>query len=96
MASISLVSGGLASSGDYERGIVVEGKRYSHLLNPQTGYPVSGLLSVSIQAEKCIMAGALATTAMIMGKAGFDWLDTMGLPYLVMDEDHRITGSLSE
>ena len=94
LASVALAVGALASSGDYQRRVIVDGQRYSHILNPKTGYPVSGLLSVSIQAEKCIMAGALATTAMIMGKAGIKWLDEMGVSYLAIDEEQKISGSI--
>jgi thiamine biosynthesis lipoprotein len=53
MATVDLVSGALATSGDYERFVEVEGRRYSHILNPQTGWPVGGLSSVSVISPDC-------------------------------------------
>lgn len=65
IATIPLMSGGLASSGDYARCFELNGKRYSHLLNPKTGRPIQGLASVSVWAEQCVVAGSIATIAML-------------------------------
>ena len=65
MAKIDLDDGGLASSGDYERFFMHEGKRYSHILNPMTGWPSSGLRAVSVAANLCSVAGSVATIAML-------------------------------
>ena len=48
MATVNLSDGGLASSGDYERFFFFEGERYSHILNPKTGWPSKGLRAVSV------------------------------------------------
>jgi thiamine biosynthesis lipoprotein len=67
--SVPLVEGSLATSGDYERYIEINGKRYSHLINPKSGYPAEGhYKSVSIISNSSIVAGAIATTVMIGGE----------------------------
>jgi hypothetical protein len=63
MATVDLGWGGIASSGDYERCIVVDGVRYGHILNPKTGWPVQGLTSVSVMASHCLIAGTASTVA---------------------------------
>ena len=86
LATIALASGALATSGDYERSICLDGKRYSHILNPQTGWPVDGLSSVSVVAEQCMVAGSVATIAMLKENEGPGWLATTGLRHLWMDQ----------
>lgn len=86
VACIELQSGALATSGDYERFMEVDGVRYCHLLNPQTGWPVRGLASVSVIADTCLAAGTLATIAMLKGDGGAAWLDTVGVRYLCVDD----------
>lgn len=84
--NVNLKHGGLASSGDYQRSIVIDGKRYGHILNPKTGWPVEGLRAVSVVAPQCLIAGSTSTIAMLKGEAGKRWLDEVGLPYLWFDE----------
>lgn len=72
--ALELFHGGIATSGDYERCIVVNGRRYSHLLDPRTGWPVTGLASVTVAHASCTVAGTLATIAMLKGSAGEKWL----------------------
>jgi thiamine biosynthesis lipoprotein len=97
MATVSLASGGIASSGDYERCMVVDGKRYGHVLDPRTGWPVEGLASVSVAASHCLIAGTATTVAMLKGAAeGAAWLDELGLPNLRMDPDGELAGTLAQ
>ena len=93
MTTIELVSGALATSGDYERFVEVEGQRYCHLLNPRTGWPVRGLSSVSVITEECLVAGSLATIAMLKGRDGIAWLHSLGVGYIYMDEDGNVGGT---
>ncbi len=66
---ISLRNRALATSGDYRQFFEIKGTRYSHVIDPGTGYPVSnGVASVSILADKCILADGLATAVMVMGR----------------------------
>jgi thiamine biosynthesis lipoprotein len=96
MASVRLHTGGIATSGDYERCMVVDGVRYTHVLDPLTGWPVSGLRSVSVVADRCLIAGTATTIAMLKGaRDGARWLDELGLPNLRMDDSGTISGTLA-
>lgn len=89
-----LHSGALASSGDYERCITLDGVRYGHLLNPKTGWPVSYMAAVSVIAEFCVVAGSASTIGMLKEKTGPEWLDVLGLPHLWMNVHGESGGSL--
>jgi thiamine biosynthesis lipoprotein len=94
MATVALAGGGLASSGDYERFIEIGGIRYCHLLNPRTGWPVRGLAGVSVVAETCLVAGSVASIAMLKQQDGTDWLAKLDVRYLWMDEAGQQGGNL--
>lgn len=81
----AMADGGLASSGDYERCLVVDGVRYGHILNPRTGWPVRHLASVSVAAPHCLVAGSAATIALLKEEEGPAWLADLGLPHCWMD-----------
>jgi thiamine biosynthesis lipoprotein len=72
--SINICTGGISSSGDYERCIKIDGHNYSHILNPKTGWPVSGLASVTVIADFCLVAGSASTIAMLKEEDGATWL----------------------
>ena len=58
----------VASSGDYLRNFELNGRRYGHIIDPRTGYPVSnGCRSVAVIAPTCTLAGVLSTTAFVVG-----------------------------
>jgi FAD:protein FMN transferase len=84
-AKIELSRGGLASSGDYERFIEFEGRRYSHILNPRTGWPVAGLSAASVLADQCMAAGTYATVAMLRGDEGAAWLSACHISHAGID-----------
>jgi thiamine biosynthesis lipoprotein len=84
MAVVDLASGGIASSGDYERYMVVEGQRYAHLLDARSGWPVQGMAAVSVIAPSCLIAGTASTIAMLHGADARGWLAALGLPHLSM------------
>lgn len=66
--SMALVNRGVASSGDYLRCFVVDGKRYGHIIDPRTGWPVSnGCTQATVVASSCLQAGILSTTAFVLG-----------------------------
>ena len=66
---IVLDKGALATSGNYRRFYYKNKKKYSHTIDPHTGYPVQHhLLSVSVYAKDCMSADAYATAFMVMGK----------------------------
>lgn len=65
---VSLLQGSLATSGDANRFLLKEGKRYSHILNAQTGWPIENAPhSITVVAPQCIQAGILATLALMQG-----------------------------
>ena len=85
LACLPLASGAIATSGDYERFIEVAGKRYCHILDPRTGWPARGLSAVTVLAGSCLVAGSVATIAMLKGGGGPDWLRGLGLAHLWVD-----------
>ena len=95
IAYVEASEGAVASSGDYERCMIVDGRRYCHILNPKTGWPASGLAAVSVTAPQCLIAGTATTIAMLNEKAGRGWLDELGLPYLVVDAEMQVSGSVA-
>ncbi|MDZ4730249.1 MAG: FAD:protein FMN transferase [Xanthomonadales bacterium] len=96
LAGIDISHGGLASSGDYERFRMIDGQRYSHLIDARSGWPVQGLASVSVWASSCLIAGAVTTLAMLLGRQqGLDLLAESGLGWLAHDGHGRITDQSS-
>jgi len=66
--AISIANRAFATSGDYRNFFEIDGVRYSHVIDPRSGYPVSnGVVSVSIIAGNCTLADGLATAIMVMG-----------------------------
>lgn len=96
MASIEVYSGAIASSGDYERCIVLNGKRFSHIMNPKTGWPVQGMASVTVVAEQCVVAGSACTITMLMEKKGKKWIKNLGLRHIWMDQNEKIGGNIAK
>lgn len=96
LLAIDLAAGAIASSGDYERCIVADGRRYGHILDPRSGWPVeNGWAGVSVVAPQTLIAGTATTTAMLLGAAGGPWLDSLGLPNLRICADGRVEGTLA-
>ena len=96
IATLSLAGGAVTTSGGYERFVEIEGRRYSHLIDPRTGWPVDGLLSVSVIASQAIVAGSVATVALLQAPAdGLDWLERCGAPYLAVDPQLGCHGHLA-
>lgn len=93
MATLNVSRGAVATSGDYERYLAIDGKRYCHIFSPRTGMPVHGLAGVSVFAEKCIVAGSATTIAMLMEERGPVWLEEVGLPHVWMDQGQRVGGT---
>jgi FAD:protein FMN transferase len=87
LAGIQVYGGGLATSGDYERYFELDGKRYCHVLNPLTGWPVTYWQSITVLAPNTTMAGALATIAMLKGESGLAWLASQNVSYLAVQHD---------
>jgi thiamine biosynthesis lipoprotein len=92
IARLPVSSGGMATSGDYERFIEVDGVRHCHILDPRTGRSARGLQSVTVHATSCIIAGSATTIAMLKGAGeGEAWLESLGLPYFCVREDGTVS-----
>ena len=89
------MKGALASSGDFERCIEVDGIRYGHILNPKTGWPVRHLAAVSVLADLCVVAGSASTIAMLKEAEGPAWLQNLGVAHMWVDVDGHEGGDLS-
>lgn len=68
LAIIALKNTAITTSGSYEKFVVFNGKRYSHIINPVTGYPATGLCSVTILGPNAEIANGFSTSAMVLGK----------------------------
>jgi FAD:protein FMN transferase len=90
LAGIEVFGGGLATSGDYERYFELDGKRYCHVLDPRTGWPVTYWQSITVLAPNTTMAGALTTTAMLKGAQGLQWLESQNAHYLAVMHDGTV------
>jgi len=90
LASIPLHAGALATSGDYERYFDVGSKRYCHIINPQSGYPVTWWQSVTVLTPLAITAGSYSTIAMLKEADGLSFLDDSGMGYLAVDQRGKI------
>lgn len=83
-ALLTIRQGALATSGTTRRYIEVDGKRYGHIINPKTGYPVEQApLSVTVLAPNCVMAGMLATMSMLKGPDAEAFLQQQGVDFKV-------------
>ncbi|MEO7046752.1 MAG: FAD:protein FMN transferase [Ferruginibacter sp.] len=82
----------VATSGNYEKFIMVKGKRYSHTINPKTGLPVTGIKSVTIVSPNAEIADAMATPVMVMGiAAGLDMINQIkGVEAIVVDDQNEV------
>ena len=77
-----LMQGAIATSGDARRYLLKNGIRYSHILNPRTGWPVNGApRSVTVITDTCTEAGILATLAMLHGIQAEEFLNQQGVQY---------------
>lgn len=91
---VALRNQGFATSGDYRNFFEIDGIRYSHVIDPRTGFPVSnGVVSVSIITGNCAEADGLATAVMVMGaQKGLEMIDRLdGVEGLIVVEQNNGT-----
>jgi len=87
-AVVPLKEGAVTTSGSYEKYVVFNGKRYSHIINPATGYPVTGLTSVSVFGPSAETANGFSTSLMVLGeKAGLKLLSKYPAYQCIMIRD---------
>ena len=89
---LEITNTSIATSGNYEKFILIDGKKYSHTIDPKTGLPVRGIKSVTIICPNAEIADAMATPVMIMGiRTGLDMLNQIkGIAGIVIDDNDKI------
>jgi thiamine biosynthesis lipoprotein len=82
----------VATSGNYEKFVTIQGKKYSHTIDPKTGLPITGIKSVTIIASNAEFADAMATPIAVMGiKAGLYLIDQIPDLYcIIIDDNNKI------
>jgi len=86
----------IVTSGDYERYFIEDNIRYSHLLNPKTGYPFSDCRSVTVLTDDTSYGDAIATAVFVMGSAkGYAFLESRGIKGLIMYMDDKKLKTIS-
>lgn len=86
LAHMNVQAGAVATSGDYERYFEIDGRRYCHLLDARSGWPVDAWQSVSVVAPLAVAAGGCASIAMLLpADDALGFLDAQGLRYLAID-----------
>ena len=91
-ATFPLEDTSVETSGSYEKFVTFGGKRYSHIIDPRTGYPASGIVSISVFAKQTEVADALATGIFVMGvEVGLDFVNQInGLECIIVDDKGEI------
>jgi thiamine biosynthesis lipoprotein len=82
----------IATSGNYEKYVVINGKKYSHTIDPKTGLPVTGIKSVSIISPSAELADAMATPVTVMGvRVGLDLINQLKqIACIIIDDNNKI------
>jgi thiamine biosynthesis lipoprotein len=89
LSTLNISNMAIATSGNYEKYVVIKGKKYSHTIDPKTGLPVTGVKSVSIICPSAELADAMATPVMVMGiRVGLDLVNQLKHIACVIVDDH--------
>ncbi|QWX85714.1 FAD:protein FMN transferase [Cellulophaga sp. HaHaR_3_176] len=82
----------VATSGNYEKFVTFKGEKYSHIIDPRTGYPSKGINSVSVFSKTAELCDALATAVFIMGKdTGLSFINQLkGAEIIIVDSDNKV------
>lgn len=94
-SSLPISNMAIATSGNYEKFAIIDGKRYSHTIDPKTGYPASGIKSASVICPIAELADALATPIIVMGvEASLSMVNQMkGIACIIIDDNDRLYAS---
>ena len=94
-ASFPLEDSAVETSGSYEKYVIFNGVRYSHIIDPRTGYPAQGVVSVSVFAKQTEIADALATGIFVLGvEVGIDLVNQLkGIECVIVDDKGKIHAS---
>lgn len=87
---IDISNKAVATSGNYEKFVMIGGKKYSHTIDPKTGLPISGIKSVTVISDNAEFADAMATPIAVMGiQAGLYLIDQIPNLYCIIIDDHN-------
>ncbi len=91
-ATFPLTDEAVVTSGNYEKYVIFNGKRYTHIIDPRTGYPSSGIISATVFAPSAELADALATSIFVMGTdVGIDRINQLpGIECVIVDDRDKI------
>jgi len=91
-STLNISNVAIATSGNYEKYALINGKKYSHTIDPKTGLPVSGIKSVSIICPSAELADAMATPVMVMGvKVGLDLINQLQqIACVIIDDQNQV------
>lgn len=91
-ATFPLIDSAVETSGSYEKYVTFNNIRYSHIIDPRTGYPATGVVSVSVFAKQTEIADALATGVFVMGvEVGLDLINQLkGIECIIVDDKGKI------
>lgn len=91
-SSLSLTNKAIATSGNYEKYVIIDGKKYSHTINPKTGMPIAGIKSTTIICSNAEIADAMTTPVMIMGiQSGLNLVNQINdLECIIIDDNNSI------
>ncbi len=93
-ATLPIKNRAIATSGDYERFFVENGKRYCHILDPATGWPSDRYISVTIVAQTCAGADAWATALFVQGIVSLEEvLTAKGMDWIAIDHEGKVFAS---
>lgn len=94
-ATFPLDNSAVETSGSYEKFVSFNGIRYSHIIDPRTGYPATGIVSVSVFAKQTEIADALATGIFVLGvEVGLDLVNQLkGIECIIVDDKGKIHAS---
>jgi len=89
---LELHNASIATSGNYEKFVVIDGKKYSHTIDPKTGLPATGIKSVSIISPTAELADAMTTPIIIMGtKVGLNLINQVqGMACIIIDDNDQV------
>nr|WP_319569606.1 FAD:protein FMN transferase [uncultured Draconibacterium sp.] len=91
-ALLPIKNGAVVTSGDYEKYVKFNGIRYTHIIDPRTGYPAHGIISATVFAPKAELADALATSVFVMGiDVGLDRINQLPqIECIIVDDKGNI------
>ncbi len=94
-STFNITNTSVATSGNYEKFVIIDGKKYSHTIDPKTGYPISGIKSVTIIAKNAEIADALATPVTVMGiEVGLNFINQIpNIGCIIIDDYDKMYSS---